>query len=136
LELDEIDKYVREQIREIPNDKRVLVTNHGVFDYFAQEYGFQVVGTVIPANSTQAEPSAGDLARLIKDMEKAGVCTIFTDIAADDNLAQTVVAELSGCDEVKLIPLYTGSLGPEGSGADSYVGMLRVNADRIVEGLK
>lgn len=136
LELEEADRYLHEQINEIPVDRRILVTNHGVFNYFAQEYGFQIIGTVIPANSTQAEPSAGDLAELIKDMEKSSICTIFTDIAANDNLTQTVAAELSDCEEVKIIPLYTGSLGPPGSGADSYTGMLRVNVDKIAEGLE
>jgi zinc/manganese transport system substrate-binding protein len=69
-------------------------------------------------------------------MEKSGVCTIFIDIGANDNLAQTVAMELSGCDEVEIVPLHTGSLGPQGSGADSYIGMLRANVDRIVEGLE
>jgi zinc/manganese transport system substrate-binding protein len=69
-------------------------------------------------------------------MEKSVACTIFTDIAANDSLAKTVASELSGCDEVKIVPLYTGSLGPDGSGAESYIGMLKVNLDRIVEGLE
>jgi ABC-type Zn uptake system ZnuABC Zn-binding protein ZnuA len=136
LELEDVDNYLHEQIANIPVDKRYLVTNHGVFNYFAQEYGLQIVGTIIPSTSTQAEPSAGDLAELIKDMEKSGVCTIFIDIGANDNLAQTVAMELSGCDEVEIVPLHTGSLGPQGSGADSYIGMLRANVDRIVEGLE
>ncbi len=136
LELEDVDKYLHEQIVNIPVEKRILVTNHGVFNYFAQEYGLQVIGTVIPSTSTQSEPSAGDLAKLIKNMEKSGACTIFTDIAANDSLAKTVASELSGCDEVKIVPLYTGSLGPDGSGADSYIGMLKVNLGRIVEGLE
>ena len=136
LELEGVDNYLHEQIANIPVDKRNLVTNHGVFNYFAQEYGLQIIGTIIPSTSTQAEPSAGDLAELIKSMEKSGVCTIFSDIASNDNLAQTVAMELSGCDEVEIVPLHTGSLGPPGSEADSYIGMLRVNVDKIVKSLK
>jgi ABC-type Zn uptake system ZnuABC Zn-binding protein ZnuA len=136
LELESVDNYLHEQIANIPVEKRILVTNHGVFNYLAQEYGLQIAGTIIPSTSTQVEPSASDLVDLIKDMEKSGVCTIFSDIASNDNLAQTVAMELSDCDEVKIVPLHTGSLGPQGSGADSYIGMLRANVDRIVEGLE
>ena len=136
LELEDVDDYIHEQIDNVPVDKRNLVTNHGVFNYFAEEYGLKIVGTIIPSTSTQAEPSAGDLAELIKDIEKSGVCTIFSDIAANDNLAQTVAMELNGCDEVEIVPLHTGSIGPQGSGADSYIGMIRANVDRIVEGLE
>ena len=136
LELEEVDKYLHKQISNIPEDKRILVTNHGVFSYFSQEYGFEVIGSVIPSTSTQAEPSASDLADLINKMKQSGVCTIFSDIAANDKLAQTVAMELSDCAEVKIVPLHTGSLGPKGGDADSYTGMLRVNVDNIVEGLK
>jgi len=136
LELEDLDTYHREQIATIPVEKRILVTNHGVFNYFAQEYGMQIVGTVIPSTSTQAEPSAGDLAQLVKDMELVGACTIFTGVFASDDLAKTVAQEMSDCDKVKIVPLYTGSLGPNGSGADSYTSMIKVNLDRIVEGLQ
>jgi ABC-type Zn uptake system ZnuABC Zn-binding protein ZnuA len=136
LELEGVDNYIREKIANIPVDKRILVANHGVFNYLAQEYGFQIVGTIIPSTSTQAEPTASDLADLIKEMEKSGVCTIFSDIASNDNLAKTVAMELSSCDEVEIVPLHTGTLGPQGSGADSYIGMLKTNVDRIVEGLE
>ncbi len=136
LELEDIDQFQREEIAKIPAEKRILVTNHGVFNYFAEEYGLRVVGTVLPSTSTQAEPSAGEMADLIKVMKEAGVCTIFTDVAANDDLAKTAAAELDNCANVAIVPLYTGSLGPEGSEADSYIGMLRVNLDRIVGGLE
>ncbi len=135
LELEEFDQYQRQQLAKIPVEKRILVTNHGVFNYFAKEYGLKVVGTVLPSTSTQAEASAGDLAELIKVMTQSDVCTIFTDIAAQDNLAKTVAAELDSCDDVAIVPLYTGSIGAEGSEADSYIGMLKVNLERIVGAL-
>jgi ABC-type Zn uptake system ZnuABC Zn-binding protein ZnuA len=112
------------------------VTNHDTFSYFAQEYGFSVLGTVIPTASTLAEPSASDLAGLIKAMEGQGVCTIFTEITVSDTLAKTVAAELDGCDQVQVLQLYTGAVGPSGSGADSYISMFRHNVDMIVAGLR
>jgi hypothetical protein len=69
-------------------------------------------------------------------VELSGLCTIFAETTASARLAQTVSEELAGCDEVAVLQLYTGALGPPGSGADSYVGMLRYNVDTIVEGLR
>lgn len=135
-QLAELDAYARTKLAGIPPEKRVLVTNHGSFGYFARDYDFKILGTVIPGMSTLAEPSASDLADLVATMEAHGICTIFTETTVSDTLAQTVASELSGCDEVKVLPLYTGSVGPPGSGADSYIGMFRANVDTIAEGLK
>lgn len=134
--LDELDNYAREQIATIPPEKRILVTNHDVFAYFARDYGFEVLGTVIPATSTLAEPSAQDLATLIGTMREHGLCTLFTEETSSDKLAQTVAAELSNCTEVKVIPLYTGALGAPGSGAETFVDMFKSNIDSMVEGLR
>ena len=67
-------------------------------------------------------------------MEEAGVCAIFSESTIDDNLAQTVVKELDICDEVKVITLYTGALGPRNSGASTYIDMMRANIDAVVVG--
>ena len=75
------------------------------------------------------------MASLITEMEEHGICTVFTETTISDTLGQTVAGELSGCDEVQVLSLYTGSIGPEGSGADSYIGMFRANVDAIVAGL-
>jgi ABC-type Zn uptake system ZnuABC Zn-binding protein ZnuA len=68
-------------------------------------------------------------------MEEHAICTIFTETTVSDALAQTVAGELSGCDEVQVLKLYTGAVGPEGSGAESYIDMFRANVDAIVAGL-
>ena len=135
-ELEELEMYVTSQLEQIPSESRILVTNHDSFSYFADEYGFEILGTVIPAASTLAEPSAADLAGLITEMEEHGVCTIFAETSVSDTLAQTVAGELEGCDEVKVLLLYTEALGSAGGGADSYIGMFRANVDAIVEGLR
>jgi len=123
-------------LEQIPSESRILVTNHDSFSYFADEYGFEILGTVIPAASTLAEPSAADLAGLITEMEEHGVCTIFAETSVSDTLAQTVAGELEGCDEVKVLLLYTEAIGSAGGGADSYIGMFRANVDAIVQGLR
>lgn len=136
VELEELEATVGSQLARIPEENRFLVTNHDSLGYLAEDYGFELIGTLIPAASTLAEPSASDLAGLIGEMETHGVCTIFTETTVSDTLAQTVASELDDCEEVQVLKLYTGALGPAGSGADSYIGMFRANVDRIVEGLK
>ncbi len=134
--LDELQTYAEEQFAQIPADKRFLVTNHDSLSYLAHDYSFELVGTIIPAASTLAEPSANDLANLITAMDTRNVCTIFTEANISDTLAQTVAAELNNCATVQVLPLYTGAVGPAGSGADSYIGMFRANVDTIVKGLR
>lgn len=134
-DLEELEEYADAQLSQIPEENRDLVTNHGAFSYFAHEYDFSVLGTVIPGMSTMAEPSASDLADLIGVMEEHDACVIFTETTVSDTLAQTAAAELDGCDEVQVLELYTGAVGPAGSGADSYIGMFRANVDAVVAGL-
>ena len=135
-ELDTLIQYYDEQVEMIPADQRKLVTNHNSFGYFAEAYDFEVVGTVVPAASTLAEPSASELIQLVKVMESEGVCTIFSEISANEQLVEAVAAEIANCDQVKVKSLYTGALGPPGSGADSYLGLMRANIDLIVGSLK
>ena len=86
--------------------------------------------------STVAEPSASDLAALIEDMQEHGICTLFAETTVSSKLAQTVAAELDACEHVAVLKLYTGAIGPAGSGAESYIEMYRHNVETIVEGLK
>ena len=134
-ELDALETHAESQLATIPDERRYLITNHDSLNYFARDYDLEILGTVIPGASTLAEPSAREMADLVSLMEAHGMCTIFTETSASDTLAQTVAAELDGCDEVLVVPLYTGSLGPPGSGADSYIGMYRANVDAIARGL-
>jgi ABC-type Zn uptake system ZnuABC Zn-binding protein ZnuA len=121
-------------LAQLPVEKRKLVTNHAAFGYFADTYGFDVIGTIIPSLSSSAEPSASDLADLVGVMEREGVCTLFAETSQSDALARTVSAELSTCPNVQLLPLYTESTG-DGDAA-SYIGMFRANVETIVNGLR
>ena len=122
----------------VPQDKRVLVTDHDAFGYFADRYEFEIAGTVIPGGSTLGSPSSAELADLVTTMQAEGVSTIFANTAEPDTLADAVAAELATAEnsvEVQVIPLYVGSLGENGSGADTYIGMMSTNAQLIAEGL-
>ncbi len=134
-ELEALIAYYDQKVAQIPADRRKLVTNHDSLGYFAKAYDFEIVGTVLPAASTLAEPSASDLAELLEAMEREGVCTLFAETTANEQLAETVASELGGCESVQVVTLYTGALGPAGSEADSYLGLMRANIDAIVSGL-
>ncbi len=135
-ELEELIAYYDQRVASIPVERRKLVTNHDSFGYFARAYDFSIIGTVVPAASTLAEPSATELARLVEAMERETVCIIFAETTANDQLAEAISAELEGCPEVQIIHLFTGALGPLGGDADSYLKMMRVNIDAIADALE
>lgn len=140
---DRVDRYqraltdaeasMRRRFASIPADRRVLVTNHHVFGYFAERFGFRVVGTVLPSGATLAAPSAADLEELVSVLRATDVPAIFADSSNPTLLAETVARE-AGLD-VAVVSIYTESLGPPGSGADTYLRMLDTNTDRIVAAL-
>ncbi len=117
----------------VPPARRRLVTNHNALRYFAARYGFEIVGTVIPSGTTLASPSPADLADLVSALESLGLDAIFAETTQPTALADAVAAEVGR--DVEVVELYTGSLGPAGSGAEDYLAMVTVNADRIVAAL-
>ena len=129
--LDELHTWTEQQVSTVPEENRLLVTSHDSFGYFANRYGFEIVGVVLSV-TTDVEPSAGDLADLVEEVKEAGVTVLFGETTVSERLA-TAVAKESGAE---LIKLYSGSLGPNGSGADTYIDMIRTNVERIVEGLQ
>ena len=135
-ELKEVDAYIHEQVARIPEENRKLVTDHGLFNYFAEEYGFEMIGTVIPSFSSLAESSASDIVALVEVIQQEDVPAIFIGTTASpslQNLADTIAAETGR--EVKVVPLLTGSLAAPGEQGDTYLGYMRFNIDQIVLGL-
>lgn len=127
------DREISGLLGTIPDASRKLVTNHDSLGYFADRYGLRLIGVVIPGGSTLAEPSSEGLAALVKVMEREEVTAIFAESTQSDVLAKTVASELG--QDVAVIELFTGSLGPAGTAADTYLGVMRVNAMRIADGL-
>lgn len=134
--LRELDAYYRERLEAIAPERRVLVTNHDAFGHFADAYGFEVVGTVIPGDSTLAEPASGDVASLLQLMKENSICSIFVERSANQQLADQLAEDLDHCEVVQVVPLYSGALGEPGSGAESYLQMMRVNIGAIVDALQ
>lgn len=131
-ELDALDAWATEQLSFIPVDARVLVTDHESFGYFADHYGFEVVGALIPSLSTVSEPSAGELAELEDAISNYGVKAIFIGSSMNPSLARRVAADTG----VQVVTLYTESLSDENGPAPTYLDMLRFDVAAIVAALK
>ncbi len=131
-QLDELHAWIQDQVSVLAPEQRLLVTSHDSLAYFAKAYGFEVIGLVIPSLSTHVEPSAEHIAALVDVIRDHNVPALFGETTVSDRLAQAVARETGA----EVVQLYSGSLGPEGSGADTYLGMVRANVTRIVEALK
>ena len=131
-ELDELHNWIEEQVAMLPQDRRVLVTSHDAYQYYAQRYGFEVVGTIFPL-TTEVEPSAQDLAMLAELIEHEGVPAVFGETTHSDRMLRRI-AEETGATVIG--GLYSGSLGEPGGEAGNYIDMMRQNTAIIVEALQ
>ena len=130
-----LDMEIREILAAVPPERRKLITGHDSFGYFAQRYGFEVLNTIIPSTHTLAEPGSAHLAELVGLITEHGIPAIFVDIIDIDSpdLGESLAAEVGS--GVRVVELFTGSLGAPGSGAETLISMLRTNAQRIAEAL-
>lgn len=128
-ELLELDAEIESILAAVPPERRALVTNHHVFNYFAERYDFRVVGVVVPGGATLASPSAADLADLVGAIDESGVTTLFADASSPTRLIDVLASEAGR--DVQVVSLWTESLGPPGSGAETYEEMMRSNATTI-----
>jgi ABC-type Zn uptake system ZnuABC Zn-binding protein ZnuA len=127
----EMDAANRRLVATVPAAERKLVTNHDAFAYLAAHYGIRVVGSVIPALSTAAQPSAKDTADLIDRIRSEHVRTIFTESSLDPALERQIASEAG----VQVYAdLYGDTLGPAGSPGATYLGMERWNVRAMVDG--
>jgi ABC-type Zn uptake system ZnuABC Zn-binding protein ZnuA len=131
-QLKDLDKWIVEQVNTVPAERRLLVTNHEAMGYFANRYGFEVVGAVIPSLSTEATTSAQEMAGLVDEIKKLNVSAIFLDTADNDVLAKQIADETG----VMIVSdLHLESL-TDGAPAPTYVEMMKHNVSKIVEALK
>ncbi len=116
---------------QVPRGERKLVTSHDAFGYFAARYGITIVGAVIPSQTTAAQPSAGDTARLIALIRREHVKAIFPESSINPALAHTIARETGATSQYML---YGDTLGPAGSAGATYLGTELANADAMVRG--
>lgn len=132
-DLSALDTSMNATLDAVPEEQRVLVTNHDAFGYFADRFDFEVVGAIIPSLTTNAEPSAADIEELSELIQAEGIRAIFSETTQSARLAETLADDVGG--DVQVVELFSGSLGEDGSGAETYLGMMQENADRITGAL-
>ncbi len=130
--LRELDAWIASNVSRLPADRRILVTNHESLGYFADRYGFTVVGTVIPGTSSEASPSARQMAELIRRLRALKPGAIFVEVGTNRQLALQVAADAG---VGKVLELYDHSLTPPDGPAPTYVDMMRYDVKTIVDGL-
>ena len=128
-ELSELDAWIADQVEQVPPERRRLVTNHESFGYFADRYGFTIIGTVIPSASTGASPSARQLVDLVEAIKGTNTPAIFLESGTNPELAEQVARE-AGVEVI--VDLLTHSILPP----DGYIDMMQYNTLAIVEALK
>jgi len=131
-ELTQLEAEIQREVATIPAEQRKLVTDHDDLGYFAAQYGFTVVGSVIPSFSTLAAPSAQELAALQTQIETEGIQAIFVGTTVSARLEE----QLSNDTGVQLVKLYTDSLSEPDGPAATYQDLMRYNVEQIVAALR
>jgi ABC-type Zn uptake system ZnuABC Zn-binding protein ZnuA len=126
-----LDREVRRCLDQVPANQRLLVTSHDALGYYARRYGVTVVGAVIPALTTAAQPSAGDVAKLVSTIERTGVRTIFAESSVNPKVEQAIARQTGA----RIGPaLWADSLGPAGSSGATYIGSIASNTRALADG--
>ena len=127
-----LDAAVARCLARVPAARRRLVTTHDALGYYARRYGVEVIGTVIPSLSTQAQPSAGETAALIRTIRRAQVPAIFAETSVHPKIERAIAAEARA--RVGRA-LWADTLGPPGSAGATYLGSIADNTRAVVDGL-
>jgi zinc/manganese transport system substrate-binding protein len=128
--LDQLDREIRAAVEALPPDRRQVVTTHRAFAYFAREYG--LIFLAPEGLSTEAEPSAMDIARLVRQVRQNHVTAMFAENISDRRMIQQVAAETGA----RLGPeLYSDALSAVGGPAATYIDMIRYNVRAITGAL-
>ena len=130
--LRELDAWIKEEVKIIPPDERLLVTNHESFGYYADRYGFKVIGTIIPNFSSASSPSAKEVSSLIEKIKAAKVRAIFLETGSDPKIADQIAKE-TGITVVT--ELFTHSITEPGGPAPTYIDMIEFDTKTIVKSL-
>jgi len=132
-ELGQLDIWIQETVSQIPPERRKFVTNHESFGYFADRYGFQIIGTIIPSVTTSASPSARELTNLVQLIQEHQVKAIFLETGSNPELADQLARETG----IQVVTgLYTHSITPPEGEAPTYIEIMKHNVRTIVAALQ
>jgi zinc/manganese transport system substrate-binding protein len=126
-----LDAGIKRCFAAVPADRRKLVTDHDAFNYFAKRYGIQVVGAIIPSQTTQAQASAGEISRLAEEIRREHVRAIFPESSINPDVAHALARETGATSD---LTLYGDTLGPAGSHGATYLTMEQANANEMMRG--
>jgi len=126
-----LDAGIARCLGSIPPSRRKLVTDHDTFGYFAHRYGIDVVGAIIPSQTTEGQPSAKDLRGLVGTIEREHVRAVFPESSVSAAVAEQIADQTGASAEYTL---YGDTLGSSGTSASTYVGMERANAEAMARG--
>jgi zinc/manganese transport system substrate-binding protein len=128
--LDALDRDVKAAVAAIPADRRKIITSHDAFGYFQQAYGIDFIAP--QGVSTEAEPSARDVARIITQVKKQKIPAVFleniTDARLMERIAQETGARIGG-------KLYSDALTDDKGDAPSYIELMRHNIKTLSSAL-
>lgn len=131
--LNELDGWIKQQVAVIPENRRLLVTNHESLGYFADRYGFKVVGAIVPSVSSNASPSAQQMARLIDQIKNTHAPAIFLETGVTPQLANQIASETG----TKVVTdIKTHSITESGGAAPTFIDMLRYDTNLFVQALR
>lgn len=135
-QLADLHTWVLEQAQQVPAGQRVLITAHDAFGYFGQAYGFEVAG--LQGVSTASEFGLADIQRLTRLIISHGIKAIFVETSVPQRFILSIQqgVEAQGRQVAIGGTLYSDALGESGSGAESYIGMVRKNVETITGALK
>jgi ABC-type Zn uptake system ZnuABC Zn-binding protein ZnuA len=126
-----LDEWIQAQIDDLPSERRVLVTDHDNLGYFADRYGLELVGAIVPAYSAVAEPSARQIAQLQDTIQALQVPVVFVGTTVNPAMAEQIASDLG----IQVVPIYTGSLSEADGPASTYLQFMRYDVEMIVEAL-
>ncbi len=126
-----LDSGISRCFASVPPAQRKLVTDHDAFNYFAKRYGIKVVGAVIPSQTTEAQPSAGEIAQLADEIRREHVHALFPESSINPDVAQALARQTGA---ISNLTLYGDTLGPSSSPGATYLGMEQANANAMVRG--
>ena len=128
-QLEALDIWISDQVELISPEQRLLVTNHESFGYFADRYGFVIIGTIVPSVSTGSSPSAQQMVQLVEAIKDSNTGAIFLESGANPELAEQIAGEAG---VVVIVDLRTHAVSPQ----EGYIEMMKYNTQAIVEALK
>jgi ABC-type Zn uptake system ZnuABC Zn-binding protein ZnuA len=131
-ELKILDAWIMEQTSAIPEERRMLISDHESFGYLADRYGFQVVGAVIPSFSSSASVSAQELADLTDTLRDLDAKIILVSTTTNSALAESIATDTGA----QVVSVYVGALSPPDGPAPTYIDLMRFDLQTIVEALR